>query len=112
MFLTIKKLVIKRVALTDVPKRNFVSTKKQAELAKLHRIKKILSLSFLEHTNKVSQVISGHVLQESATLVNIENLNSSDGWILNFKKCYNLREYKQTGEVANTLIEELRRITN
>ena len=40
-------------------------------------------------------------------LANIENFNALDGWLSKFKKRYNLREYKQRGEAASALIDDL-----
>ena len=58
-------------------------------------------------TNKV---ITGEIIlskaNDYAKLLNIENFHGSEGWLTNFKRRHNLKQYNKHGEASSGLSEE------
>jgi hypothetical protein len=64
-----------------------------------------------EHVIGNKQTLTGYLIQdkakEFAQLLNEDKFNASNGWLHNFKKRYNIREYKRQGEADSAPLDKL-----
>ncbi|CAG8714731.1 13058_t:CDS:2, partial [Dentiscutata erythropus] len=71
---------------------------------------------WVEHVIGNKQTLTGYLIQnkakEFATLLNEDKFNTSNGWLHNFKKRHNIREYKRQNEADSAPFEELPEFRN
>src|SRR6185312_7332244 len=65
---------------------------------------------WITHALAANRIITGEIIlskaDDFAKLLNIENFHGSDGWLTNFKKRHNLKQYNKHGEAQSGPSEE------
>ncbi|GET02448.1 tigger transposable element-derived protein 6-like [Rhizophagus clarus] len=86
------------------------SKKQRKRPVQFSQIEEAMTL-WVTNTLEVDLVINTDILREKAEFFasnfEVNSFKASNGWISNFKKCHNMKEYVKWGEAASTLLDIL-----